>query len=258
MRYTNPIAQLVRRCTDSIETYRHYGDTIDTPDGPLTYIDNGADTLAVVHLDYVLWRKPVYDSATHRIICPQLDDRLGLWAILDMLPALGVKSDVLLTDSEEVGRSTARYFNSPKQYNWMYQFDRHGIDSVLYEYDSDENRSRLIECGLDCTDGTFSDICRLSHLGCSGWNIGTAYHHEHTPNCYASLGETETNVRLFADFWKRHHATYFPKPERLAYAPWSSWDDVWDCPLCEEKNDTDLSTCRRCGEPLDASFDWEA
>lgn len=169
----SPVGRLIQRCTDPIEKYREYGDTIDTPDGPLTYIDNGGDTLAVVHLDWVMWSKPRYNRKAHRITCPQLDDRLGLWCLLDLLPSLGVKSDILLTDSEEIGRSTARYFDTPKRYNWMYQFDRRGVDTVLYEYDSEENRERLEEHGLACGDGSFSDICMLSHLGCSGWNVGT-------------------------------------------------------------------------------------
>ena len=39
-----------------------------------------------------------------------LDDRLGAYIILDLLPKLGINVDVLLTVGEEQGRSTANFF----------------------------------------------------------------------------------------------------------------------------------------------------
>src|SRR5687767_14937641 len=120
---------LIKRCNDPIEAFASLGESYTTKDGPLTYIDRGGSVLAVAHLDWVMRRKPML-SKQGIIQCPQLDDRLGVWVILDVLPAIGVQVDVLLTDSEEVGASTAGYFIPKKDYNWVFSFDRAGMDVV--------------------------------------------------------------------------------------------------------------------------------
>lgn len=200
-----------------IKDYRSLGNVVDTPDGPMIHIDRGGDTLAVAHLDWVKWAKPRFSQKKGRIYCPQLDDRLGVWVILDLLPTLGVYSDILLTDSEECGRSTAKDFTTTKQYNWMYQFDRRGTDTVLYDYDSKENRNRLEESGLTTGYGSFSDICRLDHLGISGWNVGTGYHHEHSHACYGELADTISQAIKFSGFWEKHKDILIPAPPKPVY-----------------------------------------
>lgn len=207
------LGKLERRLTSPIDSFRKLGDVVETPDGPAIHIDNGGSVLAVAHMDYVkFWNRPKIDKAKQKVYCPQLDDRLGVWVILDLLPTMGLKYDVLLTDSEEVGRSTASSFKTTKQYNWMFQFDRHGTDTVLYRYDTKDNRKRLESHGLKCGYGSFSDICYLDHLGCSGWNVGTGYHHEHSDACYADLRETRANAYKFAKFFKEHSETFIESP----------------------------------------------
>lgn len=212
---------LVNRCTQRTSTFAKLGDTKQTKDGPLTWIDNGGSVLAVAHLDWVMSRPPLLVG--DMIKCPQLDDRLGVWTILDLLPKLGVKVDVLLTDSEEVGRSTSQYFETSKEYNWMFQFDRRGTDVVMYQYGTDENGERLEKYGFKVGSGTFSDICSLDFLGISGWNVGVGYHNEHSDKCYADLNDTYMNAVKFAEFWNDWKDTPIPAPpeeDRAGYGWW--------------------------------------
>jgi hypothetical protein len=108
----------------------------------------------------------------------------------------------------------------------MFQFDRHGTDAVLYEYDSEENRERLERFGFAIGRGSFSDICYLDELGISGWNIGTGYHNEHSRRCYANLGDTLANAARFAEFWTSHHRERIPAPP-VEYGRWLSGPGDW-------------------------------
>lgn len=201
-------AMLRRRCLQSVENLlnpeRIYGDQI-----PLYhYIDNGASVLGVAHVDHVdcglgeHWaqRGPIVRST-------RLDDRLGVHVLLDILPRMGIEVDVLLTNDEEIGRSTAQHFDPPKPYNWMFSFDRRGRDAVVYDY---EPMEAYLTDHFTIGQGSFSDICYLDHLGCSGVNIGTGYYHEHTPQSYADLRHTYAQVRAFGAFWERYRDTFIP------------------------------------------------
>ena len=237
--------QLKLRCFASVDQFRTLGDTIDTPTGQLTYIDNGASVLAVGHLDYVDWTRPRISRSGQTIRCPQLDDRLGVWTILDVLPKLGINVDVLLTDSEEIGQSTAQWFDSPKRYNWMVEFDRRGTDAVLYQYDTDEQRERLEDVGFDIGRGSFSDISYLEHLGICGFNVGIGYHHEHTRRCYAKLNDTWSQIRKFERYWSSWRDTpmeYVKAPVK----PVSGWWD-YECYVCNRMINWKDNVCPDCG-----------
>jgi len=207
-----PIKNLLRCCKNDIEWFARFGDTTDTIDGPLTLQDNGASILGVAHLDSVMFSKPKLDTnkKSPSIQCPQLDDRLGAWVLLHVLPSLGVKCDVLLTDSEECGRSTARHFEPPKDYNWIFSFDRAGRDVVMYDYESDETLDLLSGHGLSVGWGSFSDICFLEHMGVTGFNFGVGYHLQHTAKCYANLRHTLEMAGKFATFARDHQDTPMP------------------------------------------------
>ncbi|MFO0822542.1 MAG: hypothetical protein U0792_05380 [Gemmataceae bacterium] len=142
--------------------------------------------------------------------CPALDDRLGAYILIDLLPSLGVYFDLLLTDAEEQGRSTAAYFKPPRAYNWMFSFDRAGTDVVLYQYENRDLRELLQKNGFSVGLGSRSDIAYLGHLGCKGMNVGCGYHGAHRPTCHMILSETETMVSQFAAFWRLYAATPLP------------------------------------------------
>lgn len=279
--------QLIKRCTMSVSDYVQEfislgADIKHTPDGPVMHLDRGSPVIGVAHMDHVkFWEKPVIVKEKKQIWCPQLDDRLGVWVLLDLLPSFGVHTDILLTDSEECGRSTAKDFKTDKQFNWMYQFDRRGTDTVLYDYDSDENRARLEAHELTTSWGSFSDICSLEHLGCSGWNVGTGYYSEHSDKCHANLRETYFQALKFANFFAAHKDTHIPIPAQpkrrwggYTYTGWddaytSRYDDVlkrvagavdeaesrskWRCEVCHDMNMPEWDQCHTCWESRSSS-----
>lgn len=226
---------LIKRCTDPISAFACLGKTIETRDGPLTHIDRGANVLCVAHLDFVEWTDYPHLTRSGKMIrAGQLDDRLGAWCALDLLPALGVVTDVLLTDSEEVGRSTAQHYIADKEYNWLVQFDRSGTDVVMYDYDCASNRQILSKFDFPIGHGSFTDICWLDHLEVSGFNIGTGYYRQHTKNCHAYIRETLTNAKRFRRMWQEYKDVKIPAPEktsgkgyRRGYSTYA-WNDDYD------------------------------
>lgn len=206
--------------------FAEFGDVTHTKDGAMIFADNGASMLGVAHLDYVGWSKPRFKGGI--VYCPQLDDRLGAWVLLDVLPKLGIKFDLLLTDSEELGRSTAQYFDAPREYNWIFEFDRAGIDAVMYEYETPEYCDMLASVGYEIGDGSFTDICSLTHLGCAGFNFGTGYHQQHTDECYAALDETKLSVDRFAKLYHKYSDTFLPSfVEDDKYDGYDMYDDAY-------------------------------
>lgn len=181
--------QLQRRCQQSTKSLLR--------GNPYRFIDNGGDVLAVAHCDSVRCGSRHYQRRGNLVYSTALDDRIGVHIILDILPAMGVNVDVLLTDDEEIGQSTAQLFKANKQYNWMFQFDRRGTDAVVYHYAEMEP---FVSKHFDLGQGTFSDICWLD-LDCGGVNIGTGYYNEHTLDSFADLAETKRQICAFQRFY---------------------------------------------------------
>ena len=207
---------LKKRCLDPIEAFYDLGELIWTKDGPLVYIDRGAPVLAVAHLDTVFDTKRVdhfgivKGTNTNYVVCPHLDDRLGAYIIIDLLPQLGINVDVVLTDGEEHGRSTGGWFDPPKGYNWMVEFDRRGDDVVLYDYWEPDLEALLESYDFKVATGSFSDISFMEHLSVKGINIGCGYHSAHTNMCYADLRTTVRQVRKFARFYNDNKEEFMP------------------------------------------------
>src|SRR3954465_12674834 len=79
----------------------------------------GATVLAVAHCDFVDCDSSHFFAKDGIVWSSRLDDRLGVYTILDVLPMLGINVDVLLTDGEESCNSTARYFDVKEHdYKW--------------------------------------------------------------------------------------------------------------------------------------------
>jgi hypothetical protein len=209
------LKNLYERLVSRISTFTKLGDTLWTPNGPLIHIDNGAKVLAVGHLDYVYKSQPIMSG--NSVICPQLDDRLGVWTILDFLPSIGVKCDVLLTDSEESGMSTAEYFVAEKDYNWVFEFDRCGTDVVMYQFGTQDLDDLLTSMGWKVGTGSLSDISSMDHLGVSCFNFGVGYHMQHTYKCHADVKVTVAQARRFAKFYHKYKNTRMDHVEDNSY-----------------------------------------
>lgn len=216
------------------------------------FIDNGGSVLAVAHVDvHPGIRNPKFFVRKGRnvVFSPALDDRLGVYILLDLLPELGIKVDVLLTDDEEIGRSTASMFTGEKQYNWMFQFDRRGTDVVMYQYDTPELRQLLEGFDFEVGFGSFSDICYLDHLGCAGFNFGTGYYNEHSMQCYANLRHLTDQLNRFERFFARMSEV------ELIYTDSLGFDDTpfWNTPFNEDE-----VCCDVCGTNQDVTYFYDA
>ena len=219
-----------------------------------SFIDNGGSVLAVAHCDFVGGNGTNYTAVKLKsdvmVYCPTLDDRLGVYTVLDLLPAMGIKVDVLLTENEEIGASTAKQFTHGKKYNWIVEFDRCGTDCVSYEYHFDDAEDYFAQ-GM----GSFSDICLLEHLGCKGFNVGVGYYNEHTQYCNMSVKDYVSQISKFMLLWEDMKDTHYEHQAVLWYdTQLEEPMDVFDCPSCgywwdvEEAFQTgDGYICPQCG-----------
>jgi len=131
-----------------------------------------------------------------------LDDRLGIACMVHAIEEATPLADcaMLVCDEEEVGNTTAKLFTTDSEPNWMVELDRRGTDVVAYEYDSTLLRSLLTSVGFSIGNGSFSDICSLTHLGVVGFNVGVGYHREHSKVCHANLLDTFMQISRLHDF----------------------------------------------------------
>lgn len=225
IRYTD-IELLKKVCDFQMDAFYGLGEKVATPDGNYVYLNRGCSILAVGHLDTVQSdRKAVYED-TGIFRSPQLDDRLGVYGILyGLISNFGVNYDILLTEGEEKGKSTAKYFQPPegKKYNWMFELDRGGKDVVCYEYLTKELKEMLIKEGFEVGIGSNTDIRYLKHLGVLGFNVGVGYFDNHSTNSWADLKIFEDNLERTASFITKNQNTFLkydpaaPKPTITTY-----------------------------------------
>jgi hypothetical protein len=183
------------------------------------YIDNGSPVLAVAHADvhpniedHLSFTQGSSEIGSDTLVySPYLDDRLGIYAIFEKLPDLGIDVDILITDGEEVGNSSAKDFSQDcyKDYNWIVEFDRKGDDVVLYEYKNRQMEKLLIQAGFIIGDGTRSDISHMQSLGVACFNVGIGFHHEHYPDCWANLAILNRQLDRFEEFYRINKSCIF-------------------------------------------------
>lgn len=204
--------RLASCCLADIKDFRQLGKSWDTKTGQLVHIDRGASVLGVAHLDTVQVSNHFFALESDPwVICnAKMDDRLGVHVLLDLLPSMGVEVDVLLTDGEESAESTASHFESGRQYNWIFSFDRAGNDVVLYQYDSPELREKLEGTGFQISYGTFSDISWMGHLGAKGFNVGVGYSNAHSLTASADLRVTLLQAGRLKRFWEQYKDIHLP------------------------------------------------
>ncbi len=193
----------LRQCLALPENH-NWGGKVDTTRGPYYHHDRGSKVLGVAHLDTVIQAKP-HKEGSH-IFSPMLDDRLGVWCLLNALPRMGIDLDILLTTGEESCASTADAFYG--EYNWVVEFDRAGMDVVFYDYENCEDWLWAWD-GWKWGKGSYSDICALN-IGVCGANVGIGYYNQHTRYCHANLKDTRTQLEKFESFYWEHRDTKFP------------------------------------------------
>ena len=243
----NSLVNLCNMCNMKIRKFGKYGKLTENNHGITVFQDNGANILGVAHLDAVGKTTPQIRGDI--IQCMQLDDRLGAWVLLELLPQLGCpKFDVLLTDNEERGDSTAQYFTPPdgRKYNWIFEFDRMGTDVVMYDYEDDASEKLLEEYNFKLGWGSFTDICHLDHLGCKAFNFGTGYHNQHRKECYADLNDTLEMAQKFVEFAKDQYSVMMPHDPSTSRQPWWHYNTSQYKYVATEMDDKEF--CYNCGE----------
>lgn len=196
------------------------GKVINGKNGRHLYADRGSDILLVAHTDTVNDSKLFqrididYDNGTRDmwILTRAADDRLGVAIITKWLimPDFGIDYDILLTEGEEKGHSTAKDFKPDKQYNWIAEFDRRGSDAVYYDNDT-EIRQLLKGVGFEVGTGSWSDVGELQDLGCKAFNVGVGYYDEHTEWAAICPRITVKQVNLFLAFYRKHRADFLAR-----------------------------------------------
>lgn len=221
-------------CRLDIEELMQLGE----PTGPIgdqyTFIDNGSDILAVAHCDVVdpeLHFHAVDMSKDIHVYCPRLDDRQGVYTILDMLPKLGVNVDILLTENEEMGRSTAAYFKTQKKYNWICEFDRCGDGCTMYQYNNVDMEDELTTRFGRVEYGSYTDIVDLELLGVCGVNVSVGYEDNHSWRAYASMNTYVSQMARFLDFYEKCKDIRFDHaPSYYGYNAYDAQACEWDSP----------------------------
>lgn len=253
-----------------VDTNRVHFDT----EGRYIFIDNGADVLAVAHADSVRSYIGGDLKLTHDMLhCATLDNRLGLWLICYAIPMalreMGYSTDtpwdILITTDEEIARSTAANFVPPRQYNWMFQFDRGSFGEVaMYQYLDDDMVSLVAEYGLTPVRGSYTDIAAL-RAGCKGLNFSCGMNNYHNPGAYALREDVERMAYKFVQFFDDNRHEYLKHEDKeedvdwfgdgdMSPIPWSvathadyeGWDDAYD------RDNVKFKTCQLCGnyEPM--------
>lgn len=200
------------------------GTTKDGKSKRYAWKNNNSNILGIAHCDTINCGSDHVLFDKNRVWSSRLDDRLGVYVILDVLPKLDIKTDILLTDFEETGNSTAKYFKCDKKYNWIYQFDRSGDDVVTYQYH--EIEEKLIKF-FNLGRGTFSDISYLTNLGVCGFNVGTAYYNEHSLGSYANLTELKKQISRFKCFYSKYKNISIPHKSLKNY-DYNNIKDIYD------------------------------
>jgi hypothetical protein len=184
--------------------------------------DNNSDILAVAHFDTVAYSKPNFEIIRNKnnksvitgVQSIQLDDRLGLYIIAEILPKLNCNYDILITDNEEIGSTTARNFTTKKEYNWIFEFDRMETDPVLYQYSNEDTWYNAVKEISSIAKGSFSDISELDNLGCCAVNFGTGYYNAHTEKCFTDFESINNVINKFLNFYNKNKNKFFPyKPK---------------------------------------------
>lgn len=186
-----------------------------------------AKHLLVAHLDAVT----DLDNKTYIkkdvLMNKGLDDRLGLYTCL-YLQAKYQCFDILLTDNEETGQSTAQHFSCP-DYNFIIEFDKAGIEEfVMYDTSDDLGEAIIESTGYIEGFGSYSDIADISTDTASvNWCI--CYREYHTKNSHVLISEYMQSISDFELFFSENKDNRFYKNE-------DDWNDYHETELEEYWN----------------------
>lgn len=227
------------------------------------YVDHGAPLLLVAHIDTV--QTPRLDRVNRGA---GFDDRLGVYLGHKLVQERPDLFDLLLTDYEESGGSTAAYFTPSHDYHLVVELDREGEDYVDYGLSSYELRQALDDGGFEMGQGIFSDICVMDQVECNKINLGLGTYNGHSKNSGFDVNVFYRQVRRLLDFAELHRDAKWPEAvgddrwkfhyedtcdaclntvpsDRLSY---NYTLDRFECPRCSQQL-AQFAECESCGDP---------
>lgn len=199
--------------------------------------------LLVHHIDTVQpHSKNTFVAYKHKekmfIHSPHNDDRLGVATALDVLPENGYDNyDILITDMEETGQTTARAFMGAlnvnlfskedtkriNSYKALVEYDRAGSDWVAYNYKNEAAEKYLVEnLKWKKGHGSFTDIKAMEALGIFGVNFGIGYKNPHQATGYASLNQYAFSIGASIKFmmhFENHEGKLKNEPAKIYVPP---------------------------------------
>lgn len=181
------------------------------------HINRGAKVCGIAHVDTVgRYDSPYYTGiheGSNSVISIHLDDRLGVYTLLDVLSNL-IEIDIILTTNEEQMASTLvnfLYENPKVNYNWVFSFDRQGEHAVFYDHDNQAWRDKVSEFFYPDT-GSYSDIKHWTRS--SAVNLGVGYYNPHRDFCYALEAVWRDQVIKFLKFYAKNKDRKFAYKKR--------------------------------------------
>jgi len=189
-------------------------------DGLLIHIPRGSDVLGVAHLDTRFDDKHFFVEEHGQVWSARLDGRLGVYMLLDLLPSMGIETDVLLTSGSIDEESTADGYFGTQEYKWIYSFDLPRSGVAMYQYESQLAAEALKGQGFSLrSHESYTDLFELWFLGVVGFNFGNGMLHNESIFSSALLRITTAQAKKFAKFYNRYRDTVFlyePTDEDLA------------------------------------------
>jgi len=220
------------------------------------HIKSGGKILLVAHVDTVL--KPVKPRIKKKRIKGRgLDDRLGIYMAMTILEEHPEIVDVLITDDEEIGMSTASLVPTEDlaNYNCIIELDRGGDDFVHYGL-AGPDLVYAYEEYADKGFGMASDIMHLNKPNCGCINVGIGYYKAHAKNSYCKTEEFIQSYHNVMDFIEKYQDVHFEAcvpPKRYSYAKnkyfteyyesyedWETMDKEDGMPKIERCDDCDI------------------
>jgi hypothetical protein len=220
---------------------------------------DGKRVLAVAHRDTVIksdkqqgfvtvrqGEKNPEDRLNDLLVSSCFDDRIGVFTILHMLPKLGCDVDILFTTDEEIGASTAEHFSMDlakeltgykgegSPYSHIVEFDRRGEDVVAYQYEDEsaswkEMEKEMETIGMVIGQGSFTDICYLSHLEAKAINVGMGTRDEHSRKSYLEIRPYLSNLLRYAKLYHKiqREELVFPHEDKGSSRSSATYASTW-------------------------------
>ena len=170
------------------------------------YVDNNSPVLLVAHMDTV--QTPELRAGNTGA---GFDDRLGCFVGHQLVKNYPQWFDLLITDYEESGSSTAEFFCPSHEYNFVVELDREGAGYVDYDLASEELQQYLWVYGLECNWGSYSDIVEMDFIKCSKINLGLGTYNGHAESPHSGFIEStlDSQIKKLLNFVEDYHDKHF-------------------------------------------------